>query len=209
VSAPQNTTGVYVKAILRFSLAAAMAASAPVLACAEWQAVEKVQTYAISGKTGADLYASIGEHGPKLGAGRTIAHTSFKLTWRRQYVPNPDACVLESAVPKLIITYTIPKPTSALPAPLRSSWETFIAGVKKHELVHGESIKRLVREIEQTSVGLSAPDDPDCRKIRIELTKRLAELSQQQRQRDSEFDRVEMSDGGNIQQLILALANGP
>lgn len=109
----------------------------------------------------------------------------------------------------MIITYTLPRPASTLPAPVRQSWETFIAGVRKHEAVHGDSIKQLVREIEQTSVGLSAPDDPDCKKIRVELTKRLGNLSLQQRQRDTEFDRVEMSKDGHIQQLVLALANGP
>lgn len=197
------------KAILRVCLSALVFGSLPVAASAEWQTVEKVQTYPITGKTGAELYASIGEHGQNVGKGRTIAHTGFKLTWTRQYVPQDGACTLVSAVPKLIITYTLPKPTSTLPAPVRDSWEIFIAGVRKHELVHGESIKQLVKEIEHTSVGLSAPDDPDCKKIRVELTRRLGGLSLQQRQRDAEFDRVEMSKGGNIQQLILALANGP
>lgn len=197
------------KAILKVCLTALISGALPIAASAEWQAVEKVQTYPITGKTGAELYESIGEHGPTLGTGRTIAHTGFKLTWTRQYVPQDNACVLVSAVPKLIITYTLPRPASTLPAPVRQSWETFIAGVRKHEAVHGDSIKQLVREIEQTSVGLSAPDDPDCKKIRVELTKRLGNLSLQQRQRDTEFDRVEMSKDGNIQQLILALANGP
>jgi predicted secreted Zn-dependent protease len=66
---------------------------------AEWQAVEKVQTYAISGKTGPELYASIGERGPKGGIVRAIALTNFKLTWSRDYQPQGDACILVSARP--------------------------------------------------------------------------------------------------------------
>jgi predicted secreted Zn-dependent protease len=179
-------------------------------AFADWQAVEKVQTYPISGDTGVELYKSIGEHGPKISeTGRTIAHTTFKLTWTRRYVPQGTACVLVTAVPKLIITYTLPKPATKLPAPVQGSWDTFAAGIAKHEHVHGESIKQMVHDIEKMSIGFSAPDDPDCKKVRVELTKRLAELSAAQRQRDRDFDATEMSKGGNIQQLILALANGP
>ncbi|MGH6760922.1 MAG: DUF922 domain-containing Zn-dependent protease [Phyllobacterium sp.] len=179
------------------------------VAHAEWQAVEKVQTYAISGTSGAELYASIGERGPKVGgAVRVIAHTNFKLTWSRQYEPQGNACTLVSARPKLIITYTLPKPASPLPPSTRKGWETFISGVHKHELVHGDIIKDMVKEIEATSVGLSVSGDPECRKIRTELTKRLSALSLAQRQRSRDFDRAELSNGGNIHQLILELVNG-
>nr|WP_289624513.1 DUF922 domain-containing Zn-dependent protease [Sinorhizobium sp. 7-81] len=188
-------------------LAACVAAS-PAVAYAEWQAVEKVRTYTISGDTGAELYASIGERGPKVGLVRAIAHTDFKLTWTRKYEPQGNACVLSSARPKLTITYMLPEPASTLPSGERESWETFIAGVHKHERVHGDFIKDMVRQIESVSIGLTVPDDPACRKIRTELTKRLGELSLAQRQRSRDFDRVEMSDGGNVHQLILKLVNG-
>lgn len=189
----------------------AFCAATPAAAQGKWQAVEKVQTYAIKGKTGPELYASIGEHGPQVGSLklRTIAHTNFKLTWSRNYQRQDDgSCVLVSARPKLAITYMLPKPRGKLPALIRKNWDIFYAGVHAHERVHGEMIKDMVREIEKVSIGFSAPDDPDCRKIRTELTKRLAEISLMQRQRSRDFDQVEMSDGGNVHQLILALVNG-
>ncbi|OCP15727.1 MULTISPECIES: DUF922 domain-containing protein [unclassified Ensifer] len=181
----------------------------PHMAHAEWQAVEKVSTYAISGQTGAELYASIGERGPKVGGlVRAIAHTDFKLTWTRKYEPQGNACTLVSAKPKLIITYTLPKPSTPLQGAMAQNWEAFISGVRRHELVHGDFIKDLVKAIESTSVGLFVDADPNCRKIRTELTRRLGELSVAQRQRGRDFDRVELSDGGNIHQLILKLVNG-
>ncbi|MGH6805642.1 MAG: DUF922 domain-containing Zn-dependent protease [Ensifer adhaerens] len=183
--------------------------SLPSVAHAEWQAVEKVSSYAISGQTGAELYASIGERGPKVGGlVRAIAHTDFKLTWTRKYEPQGNACTLVSATPKLIITYTLPKPSRPLQGAMAQNWETFVSGVRRHELVHGDFIKDLVKAIESTSVGLSVDADPNCRKIRTELTRRLGELSVAQRQRSRDFDRVELSDGGNIHQLILKLVNG-
>ncbi len=181
------------------------------VALAQWSAVEKFAPYAIAGKSGAELYASIGERGPKLGGKvRTIAHTNFKLTWTRKYERQADnACKLVSARPNLIITYTLPKPSDRLPNAVKESWDIFITGVKNHELVHGEMIKDMVLAIEAATVGLTVADDPDCQKIRAEIQPRLSALSIAQRQKSRDFDRDEMSGGGNIQQLILKLVNGP
>jgi predicted secreted Zn-dependent protease len=199
------------KSSIYYSFLFAVLLLVPKAASAQWSAVEKIEPYAITGKSGASLYASIGEKGPQLGGGiRTIAHTNFKLTWTRKYERQADnACTLVSARPKLIITYTLPKPSGRLPEAVQQSWDTFIAGVKKHELVHGEMIKDMVRAIEASTVGLSVPDDPGCRKIRSQMQPGLSALSMQQRQKSRDFDRDEMSGGGNIHQLILNLVNGP
>lgn len=187
---------------------AACFALSPMAAWANWKAVEKVETYSITGKSGPELYASIGERGPKASVGRAIAHTNFKLTWTRDYQPQGGGCTLVTARPKLTITYMLPKPSQKLPAPIKKNWDTFIAGVEAHEIVHGDQIKDMVRAIEATSVGLSVPNDPNCTKIREELQQRLGKLSTEQRQRSRDFDRVELSNGGNIHQLILNLVNG-
>ena len=180
----------------------------PAVAHADWKAVEKVETYAISGKTGPELYASIGERGPKVSMGRVIAYTNFTLTWSRKYETQGDSCVLVSARPKLTITYTLPRPSRQLPADIARNWETFIAGMRAHERVHGDMIKDMVRQIEAQTVGLTIAGDPNCRKIKTEMTRRLSALSLAQRQKSRDFDQTEMSDGGNIHQLILALVNG-
>lgn len=179
----------------------------PMAAHAEWKPVETIKTYAIGGTTGAELYDSIGERGPLLGPKvRAIAHTDFKLTWTRKYEPRPDgACTITVNIPKVIITYTLPKPSTQLSVSTRRSWQKFIAGVEAHERVHGGFIKDMVKEIEAMSVGFSVPDDPKCSKIRVELTKRLGEISKRERQRNVDFDKVEFSDGGNLQQLVLKL----
>ncbi|MDR6818214.1 putative secreted Zn-dependent protease [Neorhizobium sp. 2083] len=180
------------------------------LAQSQWQPVEQIQTYPVTGDSGVDLYASIGERGPKIGREvRAIAHTNFKLTWTRDYRPQPDgACTLVSARPKLIITYTLPKPASALSPELKKKWDVFIEGVRKHELLHGVIITDMVKEIERVSVGLSVAEDPKCTKIRTELTARLGEISKAQQKRSNDYDRMEMSEGGNVHQLILQFVNG-
>lgn len=175
-----------------------------------WKPIEQVSTYAITGDSGVDLYASIGQHGPKVGmAVRAIAHTNFKLTWTRKYEPQSDgSCMITTARPRLIITYTLPKPASKLPADLQKKWEVFIAGVKKHEKVHAVMITDMVKEIERVSFGLRVEDDQKCAKIRTALQAKLGEISKNQRQRSADFDRMELSDGGNVHQLILQLVNG-
>lgn len=197
------------KAGIALSLILACLAAKSPAAAAEWQPVEKVQTYSVPGASGAELYASIGARGPKLSIGtRAIAQTSFALTWSRKYETRGDACVLATAKPKLIITYVLPKPANALPAPVKANWESFISGVRDHERVHGDYIVEMVKQIEAATVGLTVPADPNCRKIREEMTKRLGALSQEQRQRSRDFDRVELSPGGNVHTLILQLVNG-
>lgn len=190
-----------------FSISALTALGAQATA-ADWQAVEQIKTYAITGKTGIDLYRSIGDKGPQAGV-QAIAHTSFKLTWTRKYEVQGTACAITVAKPKLIITYTMPKPANPLPPDVAQNWARFIAGVEKHERVHGGFTKELVQQIQDFSLGLRVENDPDCKRIREVLTKRLGELSKAERARNAEFDRIELSDGGAVHQLILAFVNGP
>ncbi|WP_234631517.1 DUF922 domain-containing Zn-dependent protease [Agrobacterium vitis] len=180
-------------------------------AFADRQVVEQIATYPVSGQSGPQLYQSIGKKGPVIGTDKrihVIAHTTFKLTWTRKYVPHGSACVLETAVPKLTVIYTLPRPSQPLVSPVRENWAKFITGIETHERVHGQNIKDMVKAIEAASIGLTVPDDPDCKKIRTELTKRLGEISDQKRERDRIFEQSEMAPGGPIQQLILALVNG-
>ncbi|ESY63830.1 peptidase [Mesorhizobium sp. LNHC232B00] len=195
-------------ACVRLCLFMAALVAMPLTAHAQWKPVEKVETYAILGQSGPELYRSIGENGPNVGVARAIAHTNFKLTWTRDYQARAGACVLASAKPKLIITYTLPSPSSPLPSAVQRNWEVFLAGVSAHEKVHGATIVDMVRKIETATVGLTVADDPKCSKIRTEMTKRLSALSLAQRQASRDFDRIELGQGGNLQKLILALVTG-
>nr|WP_313372795.1 DUF922 domain-containing Zn-dependent protease [Brucella intermedia] len=184
--------------------------AAPALAEDNWKPVEEIKFYAIAGKTGPELYESIGERGPKIGGGKTrvIAHTSYVLTWDRQFDRSNNACTILSARPKLKITYTLPKPAQKLTSPVKEHWETFYEGIRRHELVHGDHAKDMTREIVRRTVGLSVPDDPKCKKIRKVLIKEITDMVDVQRAQGRAFDRVEMGNGGNVHQLILALVNG-
>lgn len=194
----------------RLPLMAVCVAAALPASAADWKANETVKTYAISGTTGSELYASIGGKGPLLSGGvRVIAHTTFDLKWSRKYEPQADgSCRLVSAKPFLTITYTLPKPSQKLSSATAARWAAFIDGMTAHEKVHGQHIRELVDEILAVTVGFSFANDPGCKKIREAIKTPLAAASQRQRERSRDFDKVEMSSGGNVHRLVLALVNG-
>jgi predicted secreted Zn-dependent protease len=194
------------KAITAFLLLAPLLP--PPASAAEVRAAEKFVPYAVSGSSGIELYRSIGEHGPKSRNGRAIALTDYRLTWTRRYMPEGGSCRLTTAVPHLTLITHLPKPSGKLPARTDALWATFIAGITAHEQVHGEIIKKTVDAIRSATEGLTIAGDPSCRKIRAEVTKRVAALAAEMRGKNRDFDRVEMGKGGNVQRLILALVNG-
>jgi predicted secreted Zn-dependent protease len=176
---------------------------------ADWKPIEKIDTYSVSGQTAEQLYLSIGEKGPVVGSGqRVIAHTFFKLTWQRDYQPQGSACVLKTARPKLVITYTLPKPAGKLPPALQARWDVFAAGLIAHEKVHGAGIVDMVDKIVAFSTGLTAQNDPSCKKVRAELTAYLDQLSKAQRQGSRDFDAKEFGRDGNMLKLIAAFLGG-
>lgn len=187
----------------------AFAASATVATAAGWKAEEKVATYRVRGTSGIELYQAIGHAGPTVGNGiRAIAHTRFRLTWKRDYQQRGNTCVLASAVPKLVITYTLPEAADPLPGPLAARWKTFREGIAAHERVHGDMIKDMVRKIEAETVGFTMENDPGCKRIYREMEKRLGALSREQQAASNDFDKAEMAPGGGIERLVLALVNG-
>jgi predicted secreted Zn-dependent protease len=172
------------------------------------QAVEQVESYAISGSSGIELYRSIGERGPKSRSGRAVAVTDYRLTWTRRYVPEDGACRLAIAKPHLTIITRLPKPSGRLPAQTQALWDAFVAGIAAHEHVHGRIIVETVEAIRAATEGLTVADDPSCGKARTEVTKRVTALAAEMRRKNRDFDAVEMGKGGNVQRLILALVNG-
>lgn len=173
-----------------------------------WQPGEQVKSYAVSGTTGPELYASIGERGPLIGKTRTIALTNWELKWRRDYQPDGSACVLRSAIPFLTISYSLPKASAKLTGPAAANWKTFSDGIAAHEKMHGRDIIAMVNEIIAATVGLRVDNDPDCNAIRVQVLQRVKDANETYKAKSRAFDGVEMADGGNVHGLILALVNG-
>ncbi len=176
----------------------------------DWQPAERIETYRVEGATGIDLYRSIGARAPSAGVGQAIAFTDFELLWSRDYQNRPDgSCVLATARPSLTIVYRWPQAPSGLAPDVAASWARFITGVERHERVHGDHVIEMTEKIQAFSTGLNAEADPTCDKVRAKLQAFLATMAAERLARARDFDRAEMSDGGNVHALILALVNGP
>ena len=174
----------------------------------DWKPRFVVKHYAVSGVAGPDLYTAIGDKGPLIGKVRTIAHTNWDLKWRRDYQPDGSACVLKSALPFLTITTTLPKPATKLSGSAASLWKTFSDGITAHEKVHGQDIVAMTQEIIAATVGLRQENDVGCKAIRAEVLMRVTAANEAYKAKSRAFDQLEMSDGGNVHRLILALVNG-
>jgi predicted secreted Zn-dependent protease len=187
---------------------AAVLTAAATVAAAE-QVQVKTRTYAISGKTGAELYQAMVRQGPRHGfVSRAIAQTSYTVEWQAEVVSQGSGCRVVRARPVLSITYTYPQPSRTMSADLSRRWQRFMAGVKKHEQKHGAIAREMVRAAEASVKGLKVPDDPACRKTRVEVKQRADKIYAAYEARQLKFDAREHRDGGNIDRLILGLVKG-
>lgn len=169
----------------------------------------KTQNYAISGKSGAELYASMVRHGPRHGfLSRAIAQTSYTVEWQAEVVSKGGTCRVMQARPVLSITYTYPQPSRTMSPEMARRWSKFMAGVKRHEQTHGSIAREMVRAAEVAVKGLKVSDDPSCRKTRMEVKRRADAIYAAYEARQIKFDAREHRDRGNIDRLILSLVKG-
>lgn len=198
--------------MIRYILFAILLALAIPAHAAGWKAKEQIKHYTVSGETGFQLYEAIGGSGPLIGKSgrqvRAVAHTTFDLKWRRDYQPEGSACVLRSSFPFLTVIYTLPKATGKLPPALRARWNAFSEGIAGHEKVHGKMIVEMVEQLVDDLTGLRMENDAGCKKIRTRVLEIVKAAYAGYAARSRDFDRVEMSQGGNVQKLILGLVNG-
>ncbi len=161
------------------------------------------QTYAISGTTGIELYRSIGENGPT-GA---IAETRFKLTWKRLFDEEGGACSLIRFRPEITITIHLPKPSQKLDPYMQAKWDRFISGIRTHEMQHVRMIREMVPATEASVKGARVENDKTCAKVKKEVSRRIDLMLAGYKAKSRDFDREELTNGGNVHSLILALVN--
>ena len=171
----------------------------------DWQAKVNITHYPVDGGTGFELYQSIGQNGPVVSLKRAIALTEYELLWGRDYTPEGTACRITRAQPFLTITYTLPRPRGQLSGAIAAKWAAFSEGIWVHEQVHGAYIRGMVDDIIDETAGLVMESDPDCRKLRAEVERRVILAHERYKDTNRRFEASEMAPGGNVHQLILGL----
>lgn len=166
---------------------------------------EKTRSYEISGSTSAALLAAMDRRGPKHGfLTRAIAQTRYSVAWTIEWAETRTACRVKKIDGVLDITYTYPSARGLSPA-LERRWTRFLAGVKKHEEVHGDLARQMVGAVEKSVARISVDGDRGCRKARAEVKRRTAAIYAQYEARQIQFDAREHRDGGRVEGLIEAL----
>ena len=169
---------------------------------------EKTRGYEISGQTGAALLAAMDRRGPKHGfLTRAIAQTRYSVSWTIEWGETRAACRVKSIDGKLDIIYTYPT-AGSLPPGLQSRWARFLAGVKKHERVHGDVARQMARTVEKSVAKVYVASDPSCRKARAEVKERMAAIYADYEARQIKFDAREHREGGPVEGLIDRLVGG-
>lgn len=165
----------------------------------------KIKTYAISGSTGAELYESIGENGPRDGNDRgSIAQTVMHLKWNRLFDERGGDCYLVHARPSLTITMILPKPDKKLSASMQASWQRFITGVRTHEDVHVQMIRELVSNTQQSVAGAMVKNDRSCGKVKAEVSRRINEATAAHKARSRAYDRDDFGSNGKLGRLVIS-----
>lgn len=164
-----------------------------------------LKTYPVSGATGMELYESIGRNGPKGGDSGAIAQTVMNLKWKRLFDERSGDCYLVKLQPVVTITMILPKPKGALSGDLKARWTRFADGVRSHEDVHVDMIRTFLAQAQASAAGAMVRGDKSCAKVKAEVSRRLDEALAAHKARNRDFDRLELSDGGNVHRLILNL----
>lgn len=189
---------------LLVSVLAFATATSPALAGAK--VLVKTRTYAVAGDNGVALVKAMDRSGPRHGfMTRAIAQTSYTVDWNLQVRTTHKTCRLARAVPTLHLTYTFPK-ASALSPGLSKRWKRFLAGVHRHEKMHGRIATQMVNAAARSISGLTVANDPTCNKARREARRRIDAVYARYEAKQGAFDKREHADGGKVEKLVDALA---
>ncbi|MEM0899237.1 MAG: DUF922 domain-containing protein [Pseudomonadota bacterium] len=173
----------------------------------DWKPSHTTRFYDVSGQSGIEIYRDIGQKGPSVGIRRAIGLTEWDLKWQRNYVPENDSCRLTAVRPFLAITTTLPRSRSIRSTDLARKWARFEKGIAVHEQGHSDRLYAVVDDIIARTSELVVFDDPQCREIRAEVQRRVKAAFDRYQADNTAYERREMSNGGNVQQLILELVN--
>lgn len=176
----------------------------PVLAATK--TTVKIETYAISGDSGAALVDAMDRRGPRHGLlARALAQTRYSVKWQLDWSKDKGVCRLKKAQAALSITYRYPSVAKPLPPALQRRWNRFMAGVRTHEQTHGRIANQMVAAARRSVAQVAAGRTRDCLASKIEVSRRVKAIYADYEARQIAFDAREHRDGGKVEALVRAL----
>lgn len=166
----------------------------------------RTTTFPISGATGDALLRQLELKGPKHGfTSRAIAQTRYTMNTEAEWNYAGGVCAVTRPKVRLDITYIYPEVKGEASGPLRSRWQRFMTGIRKHEEQHGRLAREMAVQADKSIAGLKVPDGKACGRLRAEMKRVVASIVARYEARQRQFDAVEHSSGGNIEGLVRRL----
>ncbi|MCA3556231.1 DUF922 domain-containing protein [Aestuariivirga sp.] len=140
--------------------AAGLLAGAPPPAAAGTRHSTDFTTYAVSGRTPAEIYRSILVRGPTVGGVRAIASTSARGVQSYSMLQDGPACRVTGHRISFRFRVQLPRPSKlkALRPKDRALWQQFSGFLKAHELQHIDLWLGCAAELDRTVTSIRAPN---------------------------------------------------
>jgi predicted secreted Zn-dependent protease len=165
----------------------------------------RTETYLIAGNTGEALLDSMDRRGPHYGLlARAMAQTRYKVDWDIDWRRSGSKCRLKSADATLSIVYRYPGLARPASRELARRWKTFIAGVRRHEEMHGRLARQMVLAAHK-SVSTLAKKDDFCVRSKRQFERIIDFVYAKYEARQARFDDREHAEGGNVDRLLFML----
>ena len=194
--------------IIKFAAAALALAFTAEIAAAKVVVRERTRYYTVSGKTGAQLLASIGRRGSRgAGARHAIATTQIAMQTKVKPVIRGSRCVYANTTVILNLTYRYPRwkgERRASPR-VRKAWKQFLARVVAHERNHGRIAKKYAARIDREFRRTSRSVRSGCADRGGRQARRFARLMAAHDREHRRFDRRESRASARVRRLQRAL----
>ena len=167
---------------------------------------ERTQYYSITGKTGKQLFRSIGRRGPRRGHAIATTKTSVKIRNIRTK-KRGRSCVVTRADVIVTLTYTLPRWRGSTRASrrVRKRWNAFAARVNRHEKKHGQISKNYAKKLYREIRRMKGRVSRNCRDFGKRAERRIVKLQSQAERQHALFDRREDRSSARVRRLQVAL----
>jgi predicted secreted Zn-dependent protease len=162
----------------------------------------RTETYVIVGDTGEALLDAMDRRGPRYGLlARAMAQTRYRVDWEYDWRRSGSMCRLKSADATLSIVYRYPELARPASRELGRRWKTFIAGVRRHEKMHGRIARQMVFAAHRSISKLTKRSDY-CVSAKRKIERIIDAVYAEYEDRQTRFDDREHGVGGNVDRLL-------
>ncbi len=168
--------------------------------------VVKTETYAVTGRNGAEIMKSMNQNGPRQGLqARAMAATRYDVKWNMDWSKSGGSCRLKSADATLYITYRYPRLAGKVSPDLQQRWKKFFTGVRVHEEQHGRIAQEMVHAAQAAVANTASANDPGCARTQAQVHQRVQSVYANYEGRQRQFDAREHHFGGKVEKLVSGL----